>query len=1771
MPMDTFVQTAPDGIAASAPMAHPPIPADHINELYRGEIFTEETARIARDRIHWMCSQCVGEKVLDVGCSQGITAILLAREGMTVTAIDSHPATVAFARNEIARETKAVQARLSLLETDLDSLAEDAAFDTIVLGEVLEHQALPERFLRAAARRVVPGGRLVVTTPFALHPHPDHKISVMPRHIAEMAQRLGLRIRSLDVWDNYIRCVLERPQSGEAANETLSPQVLLTLTEDATLRSQQRLYDRLSDKADLLKKRADALKTTQKKLADATAAVALQEQQLREQHAREIETLRMALADAQAQSERAEMALAALRAEHNHQTSSLEASRERKVAEPEESSALHDEDVLRIRTEHETALAELRKVQAEELETARRQLADVQARYKAAQQAMVSLQGEQEQQIRSLRQSIASADARHAREADSLRQALASAEAKSQQERSATEATTKRLLQQKEDSATRLAAQAAAMARELSAARSDMAAARAAQETLRKQVTQLKQDRESLQAQISTLLLKHKHETEVFKGKLAVLKTTLANTRAASSYRIGRALVRSMKSIRGALALPSELWSIGRDVMARRRARRLDRGDDVAHLALPSTASKRRARSAQRQNPADDISVDALVALYRREGMPAAMARLMSALPAVGERMLSVRMLQFGKALGASGEQAAEVALAENALSLDRSDATLRGYFWVAQRAGQFEQACRTIGELEALYGPRPNKDQTATLAKLRSSPAYQLSLLSLVVEQPLDRIESVPRRVCYVLHNSLPYSSGGYGTRSHGVASGLKNAGYDVVVVTRPGFPLDIKPDLSASDVPGEHVVDAIRYVHTLAPQRKGMSLMQYVMEAADAVEARLREFRPSLVMAASNYVTALPSLIAARRLGLPFIYEVRGLWEITRISRDQDFENTPAFAIQRLLESRVAQHADHVFTLTEPMREELVQRGVDAGKVHLLPNSCDPTRFLPRSRDGQLAQRLGIPGDVPVIGYIGTFVDYEGLPDLALACALLKRRGVAFRLLLVGNENASGQDRGPITEEIASIARAEGFSEWLIMPGRVPHEEVEKYYSLIDIAPFPRRPLPVCEMVSPMKPLEALAMEKAVLVSSVRALTEMVAEGRTGRVFEKGNIAALADVLHDMIEQPAQRQTLGREGRRWVSEERTWDQVGRKFRSIVNPNAAEAPTQLVPPSKAAVKKPATPTPAVPSRSPGESKPVAADSQRKPESKLQAMSSGIKLEDLVVRFKAEGLEATAAHLMRHAETLDAPALASRLLQLGKALAEAGEPEAELSLTRKAVEVNRSDATLRAYFWAAQRHLRFDEACEAIRGLEALYGAKPTTEQQATLAKLYGSAAYQTTLPSLIPQQPVDRVDSLPHRVCYFLHNSLPYSSGGYATRSHGISTGLKNAGYEVIVVTRPGFPVDIKANLRDSEVPPEQQIDGIRYRRLLEPRRKGMPLTQYISDAATVIERCLRELRPSLVVAASNHVTALPALIAARRLGLPFIYEVRGLWEVTRISREPEFEQTASFAAIRLLESCVVDHADQVFTLTEPMREELVQRGVDFHKVHLLPNSCDPTRFLPRKRDELLAQRLGIPADTPVIGYIGTFVDYEGLEDLTRACAVLKRRGIVFRLLLVGNENTSGQERGPITEEISSIARSERFSDWLIMPGRVPHDEVESYYSLIDIAPFPRKPLPVCEMVSPMKPLEALAMEKAVVVSSVRALTEMIADGRTGRVFEKGNVVSLADQLEKLIADPQARLALGKNGRQWVEANRTWDQIGQRFVLSLMHAKLGATTFPAC
>lgn len=531
----------------------------------------------------------------------------------------------------------------------------------------------------------------------------------------------------------------------------------------------------------------------------------------------------------------------------------------------------------------------------------------------------------------------------------------------------------------------------------------------------------------------------------------------------------------------------------------------------------------------------------------------------------LNDRDFSAATVKAAQILQDLGRSSSQLPLLKAAVARHASAEALLGLYHAAVSGDDMRLAQSCRDRLQALAGTQEAAGMQSTLSKLNTVAEFSLELMDEAMAPPAVAPRAAPLahpdRLVYVLHNSRPFANGGYATRGHGLALGLKKAGFDIHCLSRPGYPCDMHKNVKPADVAPVQDIDGIPYHRDLAPSRRGgHRTREYGPAAADVMEARFRDMQPAVVIAASAYLSSLPALVAARRLGIPFIYEVRGFWEITRISDDPALETGPLYRMERFLETQIAQQADQVLTLTGGMRDELIRRGVAPEKITLCPNSCDPSRFTPRGRDTELAARLGVPAHVPVIGYIGTFVGYEGLDDLAHACGRLHARGIDFRLMVVGSENTGTNERGPIARKIMEIAGAGGFATKLILPGRVPHHEVEGYYSLIDVAPFPRKPQLVTEMVSPMKPLEALAMEKAVLVSSVQALAEMVVPGETGLVFEKGNIDSFAEKLALLLADPALRQRLGKAGREWVWAERTWDRTAGVARGVIEGLGARA-----------------------------------------------------------------------------------------------------------------------------------------------------------------------------------------------------------------------------------------------------------------------------------------------------------------------------------------------------------------------------------------------------------------------------------------------------------------------------------------------------------------------------------------------------------------------------------------------------------------------------------
>ncbi|MCP3426186.1 glycosyltransferase family 4 protein [Rothia sp. AR01] len=400
--------------------------------------------------------------------------------------------------------------------------------------------------------------------------------------------------------------------------------------------------------------------------------------------------------------------------------------------------------------------------------------------------------------------------------------------------------------------------------------------------------------------------------------------------------------------------------------------------------------------------------------------------------------------------------------------------------------------------------------------------------------------------------------------------------------------------------------------------------------------------------------------------------------------------------------------------------------------------------------------------------------------------------------------------------------------------------------------------------------------------------------------------------------------------------------------------------------------------------------------------------------------------------------------------------------------------------------------------------------------------------------------QPVDK------KVFYLLHNSLPHHSAGYATRTHGLLHQLNRSGWDVDGVTRLGYPYDMPGKADLPDVAPHDVVDGVDYIRLLHGREieKKNPLYHYTQRYSKALEGLARTERPSIIHGASNHWNGLTAVQTARRLGLPSVYEVRGLWEVTRGSRDPEWARSDMFRYMARMEADAADGATAVITITNALRDEMIDRGVDASKIMVVPNGVDTGRFNPIPRDEALATELGVQGKK-VIGYVGSVLDYEGIDLMLEATAVMSNLRNDFHVLIVGD--------GTELQRFQDFVRDNALDNFVTFTGRVPHEDVERYYSLIDITPFPRLALPVCEMVSPLKPFEAMAMGKAVVASNVAALAEIVTPGLNGLLHEKGDAEALRAELERLLDNPELVGRLGDQARRWVVENRDWKSLAGR------------------
>lgn len=399
---------------------------------------------------------------------------------------------------------------------------------------------------------------------------------------------------------------------------------------------------------------------------------------------------------------------------------------------------------------------------------------------------------------------------------------------------------------------------------------------------------------------------------------------------------------------------------------------------------------------------------------------------------------------------------------------------------------------------------------------------------------------------VAYVASSSQPWSVAGYAIRTHEMLTTMVRRDVDITCFTRPGFPWD-RPDILADPdaLESERLqVGDVTYLHCQTPFVEA-DPENYMQNAARILKDRIEAEGRTIVHAASNYRNGLPALIAARSLGLPFIYEVRGLWELTAASRRRGWEDTERFEYERQIERLIVREADLVFTITGAVRDELLagfgEDEVDAGRFQLLSNAIDPGAFEPAARDEKLAAKLEIEAEDFVLVYAGSLLEYEGLDDVIDAVGLLRQRNIPAKLIVVGAGRAADELKRRAPELVACGA--------VTFQGKVKPDKIRSYLSLADAVPIVRKPFRVCELVSPLKPFEAMSMEKVVIVSDLQALGEIVRDDVTGRICQPGDPADLARVVQELYENPEASMTMGKAARRWVIKNHSWDHHAKRL----------------------------------------------------------------------------------------------------------------------------------------------------------------------------------------------------------------------------------------------------------------------------------------------------------------------------------------------------------------------------------------------------------------------------------------------------------------------------------------------------------------------------------------------------------------------------------------------------------------------------------------------
>ena len=384
--------------------------------------------------------------------------------------------------------------------------------------------------------------------------------------------------------------------------------------------------------------------------------------------------------------------------------------------------------------------------------------------------------------------------------------------------------------------------------------------------------------------------------------------------------------------------------------------------------------------------------------------------------------------------------------------------------------------------------------------------------------------------RILHVLDHSLPLHSG-YSFRTASILREQRALGWETFHVTTP------RHGASTDETESAEGWTFFRTAMSHGLLSRLPTVGQYLAEmraTALRLDALVDQLKPDLLHAHSPVLTALPALWVGRRRRIPVVYEIRALWEDGAVDHGTTRSGSLRYRLTRAVETFVIKRASRVTTICEGLQRDISLRGIAAEHVTVIPNAVDTQTFaFDPHPDAALRTRLELDGKI-VLGFIGSFYGYEGLEMLVEAFALMCRRRPELRLLLAGG----GPREAALHQRVAQL----GLQHCVIFAGRVPHGEVQKYYSVVDAFVYPRLSVRVTEIVTPLKPLEAMAQGRLVIASDVGGHRELIQDGETGFLFRAGDVTALADKVDQILSKRASWERIRTQARHFVETERTW-----------------------------------------------------------------------------------------------------------------------------------------------------------------------------------------------------------------------------------------------------------------------------------------------------------------------------------------------------------------------------------------------------------------------------------------------------------------------------------------------------------------------------------------------------------------------------------------------------------------------------------------------------